>query len=83
MIYFQFNIYKWTLTLPMVKSSSAVFAIYFMWSAGPDRKGGFLGYCGFFSLTSPPPPPPKKRPAMPAPTKVDFLKRNKTKSSAY
>ena len=38
MIYFYFNIYKWTLTLPMVKSSSAVFAIYFRWSAGPDRK---------------------------------------------
>ena len=27
MIYFYFNIYKWMLTLPVVKSSSAVFAI--------------------------------------------------------
>ena len=35
----------------MVKSSSAVCAIYFMWSARPDRKRGFLGYRGFFSLT--------------------------------
>ena len=35
----------------MVESSSAVFAIYFMWSAGPDRKRGFLGYRGLFSPT--------------------------------
>ena len=34
MIYFLSNIYKWTLTLLTVESSWAVFAIYFMWSAG-------------------------------------------------
>ena len=34
MIYFLSNIYKWTLTLLTVESSSAVFAIYFMGSAG-------------------------------------------------
>ena len=34
MIYFLSNIYKWTLTLLTVKSSLAVFAIYFLWSTG-------------------------------------------------
>ena len=34
MIYFLSNVYKWTLTLLTVESSSAVFAIYFVWSAG-------------------------------------------------
>ena len=34
MIYFLSDIYKWTLTLLTVESSSVVFAIYFMQSAG-------------------------------------------------
>ena len=41
MIYFLSNIYKWTLILLTVESSWAVFAIYFMRSAGllcPDEK---------------------------------------------
>ena len=33
-IYFLSDIYKWTLTLLTVESSSAVFAIYFMRLAG-------------------------------------------------
>ena len=44
-----------------------------------SRKASF----GRFFLPPPPPPPSKKCRPMPAPTKVDFLKRNKTKSSAY
>ena len=34
MIYFLFNIYKWTLTLLTVESSSVVFGGFFMQSAG-------------------------------------------------
>ena len=34
MIYFLSNVYKWTLTLLIVESSSAAFAIDFMQSAG-------------------------------------------------
>ena len=41
MIYFLSKIYKWTLTLLTAESSSAVVAIYFIWSAGllcPDSR---------------------------------------------
>ena len=34
MIHFLSNVYKWTLTLLRIESSLAVFAIYFMQSAG-------------------------------------------------
>ena len=34
MIYLLSNVYKWTLTLLVVETSSAVFAIYFMPSVG-------------------------------------------------
>ena len=38
MIYFKFNIYKWALTLPMVESSSAVFAMYVVsWARSKTR----------------------------------------------
>ena len=48
MIYFYFNIYKWTLTLPMVESSSAVFAIYFSGQLGQIENVDFSDIADFF-----------------------------------
>ena len=42
------NIYKWTLTLPMVESSLAVFAIYFSGQLGQIENTDFSDIVDFF-----------------------------------